>query len=224
MIMTNEIEKHWIVHPLPADRPISIRALKPKGCRLKLPPENRTYYPTDYATEFARKKAFEHDALRFNQAGYNVYCIMNQIRSDLEYGRAVADKDITHRSTLLVDIDRMGDTSAPATEIEVDAAFELAEDVEGFLKGEGFPEAIWVHSGNGVHLYYTLPLVPESENTCDTVETFLNGLAAKFNTSLVGIDTVVFNAARITKVVGTVARKGLESPGRPYRMARLYEK
>jgi hypothetical protein len=33
----------------------------------------------------------------------------------------------------------------------------------------------------------------------------------------------VFNASRITKVVGTVARKGLESEDRPYRMARVYE-
>ena len=46
-------------------------------------------------------------------------------------------------------------------------------------------------------------------------------LANKFDNEIVKIDTVVYNASRITKVVGTIARKGLESEGRPYRMARV---
>lgn len=219
--MSNEIKNHWSVHPLPSDRPISLRALRPKGSELKLLPQNRTYHPSSYRSDSERKLAFERDAQALNAAGYNVYCIMNQIYSDFSHDRAVADKDISHRSTLLIDIDRVGDTSAPATETEIDAAFILAGDVETYLTREGFPKPIWVHSGNGVHLYFRLPLVPESDDTRNTVETFLRGIAAKFNNSVVGIDTVVFNAARITKVIGTLARKGVESEGRPYRMARL---
>jgi len=53
------------------------------------------------------------------------------------------------------------------------------------------------------------------------VEQFLKALAVRFNNSVVGADTSVFNASRITKVIGTVARKGIASEGRPYRIARL---
>ena len=49
----------------------------------------------------------------------------------------------------------------------------------------------------------------------------LKNLATEFDNDTVKIDTTVFNASRITKVVGTFARKGLESEGRPYRMARV---
>jgi hypothetical protein len=45
------------------------------------------------------------------------------------------------------------------------------------------------------------------------------GLADKFDNNIVKVDTSVFNASRITKVVGTIARKGIESEGRPYRKA-----
>jgi len=53
------------------------------------------------------------------------------------------------------------------------------------------------------------------------VQSLLKQLAAEFDNATVKIDTTVFNASRITKVVGTIARKGMESQGRPYRMAQV---
>jgi hypothetical protein len=50
----------------------------------------------------------------------------------------------------------------------------------------------------------------------------LHRLADRFDNDVVKIDTSVYNASRITKVVGTVARKGAEGPARPYRVAKLY--
>jgi len=35
------------------------------------------------------------------------------------------------------------------------------------------------------------------------------------------IDRVVYNASRITKIPGTIMRKGIESDGRPFRMSRV---
>jgi len=217
----SEIKNHWLVHQLPNDRPISIRAIKPKGSDLSLFPQNRTYHPSDYDSLDDMKAAFERDALRLNEGGYNIYTPINLIRSDFYGNAAIQDSDITHRTKVLVDIDRVGDTSCPASDAEIDAAFDLGRDIERFLKGEGFPDPRWVHSGNGCHLYFPFPELPESLLVKQTIEQFLKGLALKFNNSIVGVDTSVFNASRITKVIGTIARKGIESEGRPYRMARV---
>jgi hypothetical protein len=74
-------------------------------------------------------------------------------------------------------------------------------------------------SGNGHHLYYVLPEIQNDTDSAMYVESLLKNLAALFDNGIVKIDTGVFNASRITKVVGTIARKGPESEGRPYRMA-----
>lgn len=219
--MTPEIKNHWIVHPPRPDRPISLRALKPQGSELQLFTQNRTYHPSEYASFEDLKTAFERDAQKLNNAGYNVYTPLNMIRSDFHRQEAVKDADITNRTTLLIDIDRVGDTSCPATDAEIVAAFDLGHQIESYLVNEGFPAPTRVHSGNGCHLYYRIPSVPNSESVKNSIEQFLKGLATKFNNDIVGVDTSVFNASRITKVIGTLARKGVESEGRPYRIARM---
>ena len=55
----------------------------------------------------------------------------------------------------------------------------------------------------------------------DLIELTLKVLAKEFNTTTTEIDTVVWNASRITKFLGTIARKGEETATRPYRLARL---
>jgi hypothetical protein len=47
----------------------------------------------------------------------------------------------------------------------------------------------------------------------------LQSLADIFNTDSVEVDTKVSDAGRITKIPGTIARKGKESADRPYRQA-----
>lgn len=217
----SQIRNHWLVHEQPEDAPLSLRAVKPKGSSLELIPRNVTFHPTDYVSADALKLAFESRAISLNEAGYNVYVVMNRIRSNFNSHEAVKDVDIIQRTTLLIDIDRVGDTSRPATDMEVDAAFHLADQIEGYLHGEGFPKPWRVHSGNGCHLYYRMSSVPNSVGERDVVERFLKGLASRFNNDIVGVDTSVFNASRITKVIGTVARKGAESADRPFRIARL---
>jgi hypothetical protein len=53
------------------------------------------------------------------------------------------------------------------------------------------------------------------------VERALKGLAARFNTDRVELDTGNFNASRIWKLYGTLARKGDSTETRPHRWARL---
>ena len=219
--MLTEIKSHWIVHPFIGDFPISLRALKPKGSKAGIFAKNITFLPNDYPCSDALKLAFEKAALRLNAEGHNVYCVMNRIRPDFPERGAVTDADITHRTMLLIDIDRVGDTSCPATEDEVHAAFELGESVSQHLANLGFPKPHRVHSGNGLHIYYHMRPEPETDLVRANVESLLKGLAAKFNNGVVGIDTSVFNASRITKLIGSVARKGQESEGREFRRARM---
>jgi len=218
--MNNAIRDHWKVHPLLEANPISIRALKPAGSAQNLYPVNKFYRPADFESSDALMQQFERDALQLNQQGYNVYTVMNVIREDLPADRAVVDADIVARRTLLVDIDRVGDTKNPATDEEVAAAFALAKDVARYLDDQRFPKPIWVHSGNGAHLYYRLQPVNEAL-VGTSVSKLLKGIAKRFNNEIVGVDTCVSNPSRITKVIGTLARKGVESEGRPFRVAKL---
>jgi hypothetical protein len=77
-------------------------------------------------------------------------------------------------------------------------------------------------SGNGWHLYYRLDQLSNDDDTKSLIHNVLKLLAKRFNNSVVNIDTVVYNASRITKVPGTVMRKGEETEDRPYRKAVMY--
>jgi len=218
--MNDPIKDHWRVHPFEGTNPIAMRALKPAGSAQNLYPVNKLYRPVDFESSEALMQQFERDALELSNKGFNVYTVMNVIREDLPANRAVGDADIVARKLLLIDIDRTGDTKNPATDEEVAAAFDLANDVARYLDDQRFPKPIWVHSGNGVHLYYRLQ--PANEALIGAwVGKLLKGIAKRFNNEIVGVDTSVSNPSRITKVIGTLARKGVESEGRPFRVAKL---
>ena len=153
-----------------------------------------------------------------NELGYNIYIVMNPIKPDFS-GSAATDADILYRDLVLIDIDRVEKKKEPATDAEIEAAKQLAENVMVFLNGQDWPKPIRAMSGNGHHLYYVIPEIQNDDDSKKYVQELLNSLAVEFDNEKVKIDTSVFNASRITKVVGTVARKGKESEGRPYRMA-----
>jgi hypothetical protein len=64
-------------------------------------------------------------------------------------------------------------------------------------------------SGNGWHLLYPLDL-PNDKQTKEVVKGVLDGLASMFDDEKVKIDTAVANASRITRLYGTMNRKGDE--------------
>jgi putative DNA primase/helicase len=72
-------------------------------------------------------------------------------------------------------------------------------------------------SGNGAQLLY---LIDEPADT-DLVAQVLTALHEKFSTDKVKIDTSVSDAARITRLPGTLNCKGDDVPGRPRRRARI---
>jgi len=215
-----EIKKMWRIIGTSNSSVLELRAIWPSGIQPIKPPLTVHFRASDFADIEACKSAFEAEALRLNGLGYNIYIVMNPIKSTF-VGSAVKDEDISYRDLLLIDIDRVEKAKKPATDEEVEAAKQLADTVMAYLAINEWPEPIRVMSGNGHHLYYVLPEVANDDGAKHYVQSLLKSLAAEFDNDIVKIDTTVFNASRITKVVGTVARKGLESEERPYRMARV---
>ena len=92
-----------------------------------------------------------------------------------------------------------------------------------YLAEFDWPKPFQVMSGNGWHLYYILEQLENTDDSRDLVQLILNILAKEFNNKKVKIDEAVYNASRITKVPGTIMRKGEAVPDRPYRMAVVHE-
>lgn len=214
-----DIAKLWQVIAVGPDSIFEMRALWPKGVAGDMPPKIRHFRVSEYSSIDECKEVIEATVFSLNDEGYNVYVVMNPIRPDFTGVGAVKDIDIAYRDLLLIDIDRIGDTSCPASQSELDAAKSLADQIRNHLSGRQWPNPVVVMSGNGYHLYYVLGVLPNDESSTALVRMTLTGLAAKFNNDVVGVDTTVYNAARITKVPGTIMRKGRETSDRPYRRA-----
>jgi hypothetical protein len=217
---TTEIKNQWKIISSGPSSILELRALCPSRSK---PAKTLHFRANEHESVDACKQAFEVEALKLNADGYNIYIVMNPIRSDFK-GGAATDQDIAYRDLVLIDIDRAATAKEPATDSEVEEARKLADAVEAHLNSKGCGNPIRTMSGNGHHLYYVLSDIPNNEESTQAIQLFLKKLAAEFNNGLFKIDTTVSNASRITKVVGTIARKGIETDGRPYRMARLYEK
>ena len=214
----SEIKNLWRIIATGSNSILELRAIWPEGITPTQHPMTKCFHAVEYESLDACKKAFEVEALALNDRGYNIYIVMNPISKTFK-GRSASDADISHRDLILIDIDRAQKAKAPATDEDVEAANQLAEEIMGYLEHREWPDPIRVMSGNGHHLYYVMPEFENDEESKKFVQSFLKSLAEKFDNDIVKVDTSVFNASRITKVVGTIARKGTESEGRPYRMA-----
>lgn len=134
-----------------------------------------------------------------------------------------SDHDIARRAWLLIDCDPRRPSGISATDGEHAAAIERARDIRLVLTEEfGWPLPILADSGNGAHLDYRIEL-PNDEASSKLLEAVLRVLWTRFSDAAVEIDRSVYNAARIVKAYGTVARKGEDLPERPHRLSRMLE-
>lgn len=160
-----------------------------------------------------------------------IYVTLNPVRPEILHraknkvlqraaaGTAATDKDILERRLILIDIDGADRPAGiSATKAELAGAKKKAYAVARFLAGRGFADPFAGMSGNGYHLLYPVSL-PNDDESRDLVRRGLEALAFAFDDGDTKIDTSVFNAARITKLYGTVARKGDDTPERPHRRA-----
>jgi len=128
--------------------------------------------------------------------------------------KKLSDKDIDRYTWILIDLDPERETGTNSTAEELEAARLRRMAVCDALVGVNFPEPAIFMSGNGYHALYTSDL-PVDDKTL--VRKFLKALDHKFSDDAVKVDTTVYNPARITKLYGTMTRKGPGTPERPQR-------
>lgn len=161
---------------------------------------------------------------------YNVFFTMNEPieqivnRSKnrlLKYCKqTTADNEIALRKWVLIDLDPVRRSGTSSTDEELSEAENLSVKIKEYLTSAGFPEPVMALSGNGYHLLYSVNLQNDLENT-QLIKNFLGVLAQRFSTASVKVDTANYNAARITKMYGTMACKGEDSAERPHRRSRI---
>jgi hypothetical protein len=222
MTAADEIKKLWQIVASGRTSILELRALWPSGILPAKKAQIQLFRARDFLTVDQCRAAFEAEALRLNSLGYNIYIVMNPIKESFQ-GKSAGDSDISHRDLLLIDIDRATKKTEPATDDDIEAARLIADSIKAFMEEREWSDPVRVMSGNGYHLYYLLADMPNDEDSKFRVQQFLLTLAQRFDTDIIKVDTVVYNASRITKVPGTIARKGPASEGRPYRMAVLHE-
>lgn len=162
----------------------------------------------------------------------NIYVVLNQIKPAC-YSRqqrdtmvmnpksTTSDNDISSRKWVLIDIDPKRPSDCNSSDSELQASKEVMSKLYVYLKGIGFCDPVFGMSGNGYHMLYRTELENNAYST-ELIKKFLAMLNIMFETDLVGIDNTVFNASRITKVIGTVSRKGTDKDmERPQRLSQL---
>jgi hypothetical protein len=118
------------------------------------------------------------------------------------------DADILRRVWLPLDFDPVRPAGISATDAKLRAARERALDAVEWLESQlNERPTIWAFSGNGYHVLYRVDL-PNDDAATDSVKRVLNSTADRFSDAVVSVDRTVFNAARIWKLYGTLARKG----------------
>ena len=134
-----------------------------------------------------------------------------------------SDNNVIAYRWLPIDFDPVRPAGVSSSDNELKEALSLRDEVaEWVIREMRFPAPIRAMSGNGGHLLFRLPDLPVSDENRSFVKNTLEGLAQRFNTGQVIIDTTVHNPARIWKLYGTTARKGDEVPLGPNREARPY--
>jgi P4 family phage/plasmid primase-like protien len=166
-----------------------------------------------------------------NRGAEGVYFIPNPVQPELlaratnrvrvvTQGDSTGDNHIEQRSWLLLDADPDRPSGISSTDEQHQMAIDLMADLAAEMHEQGWPEPILASSGNGAHALYPIDLDTSAENT-QLVKTVLLALAQRFDTNAVHLDQKVFNASRIWKLYGTVARKGDDTSERPHRVGKI---
>jgi putative DNA primase/helicase len=171
-------------------------------------------------------------AIKANGHAAGLYTTLNEVdpallaraKNRLKLAKATTtDANIRRRRWILLDFDPTRPTDISSTDAEHDAALAVARTTRTWLVDDlGVPaDAIALaDSGNGAHLLIHIDL-PNDDPAKELVERCLEATALYRGTQDILVDLKVGNAARISKLYGTLAAKGDETPDRPHRLARL---
>lgn len=172
------------------------------------------------------------EAIKPYTDSYNCYFTLNSINPAC-YGREQKDKivlrpknttqdnEIICRNYVLIDLDPKRPSGVCSTKEESMKAHEKGKEVTKFLMDNGFYEPIVVFSSSGIHIYLKCALLNNEENT-KLVKRFLNAISMLFSDDDVDCDTSVYNAARISRLIGSYSCKGANNDAtRPQRKCRF---
>jgi len=174
---------------------------------------------------------FFNDHFKFAMSAYKlntkaiykgIYFVLNPVQPDLIKDiHTTKDIHVTCHRWLLIDADPVRPSNISATDEEKLQAEICINEIKTFLKENNFPEPLFCDSGNGYHLLYRLDDLPNDKNTTTLKKQALQALHKQFGGVGVHIDQVVYNPSRITKLYGTWARKGSDTPERPHRLSSI---
>jgi len=169
-----------------------------------------------------------------------IYTALNKIKPEafkrpdhhLEVGNRVAPglridaEDVSRVTGILFDLDPIrghGDKKDSTTAEEHQVGLDAADSLKHRLSLMGWPEPVMGSSGNGATLRYLtdLPAAEETEDLLSRLLKAANSLLPAHLKGLVDVDGAMFDRPRISKVFGTMTRKGPGTPERPHRRARL---
>ena len=156
--------------------------------------------------------------MTLNAIDSSLYCRTQCRRLVMGCKTMTSDKDIRRYRWFLIDLDPRRPSGISATDEEKAAAHAKAQLIYKHLRSRGFCDPVVADSGNGYHLLYRIDASVEDK---ETVATALKVLSMWYSDEQVEIDTTVGNPARITKLYGTMATKGANTPERPHRMSQL---
>jgi len=184
---------------------------------------------------FNNGDAFAEAAIALDEAGANgVYFTLNPVNPALlarAANRLVAspkhttkDEDAQCVRWLFLDFDPVRPSGISSTMEELNASADVAKAVTIYLEQTlGFAKGLRACSGNGYHLLYCLPDLPNDLDHRGLVRKATEAVEFKFRNEKVNIDLKVYNPGRIIKAYGTTARKGDSTKVRPHRESYLFE-
>jgi putative DNA primase/helicase len=146
-----------------------------------------------------------------------VWTNLNRIDPEAKIEKLFKNEHIIRRVHILMDFDPIRPDDSNSTEEELNAAIAVAMKAAWYLHDKGVPGFIFLLSGNGVQLVAVIDEPPEG----NLVERILEGMSNLFTNDKIKVDCAVCNPGRVTKLAGTVARKGPHSDERPQRMAKI---
>ena len=147
--------------------------------------------------------------------------LMRRASNRLEFNAktTAADKDIIKVLWFPFDTDPVRPAGTPASHGELRAALKRRDQIiTEVFEPKGVP-VIRAMSGNGGHGLVPLIGYPNTEETQAAIKRLLDWLSETYSDEVVNVDRTVANPARIWKVYGTLACKGDNTKGAPYRRA-----
>jgi hypothetical protein len=145
-----------------------------------------------------------------------------KVTNKVKPGYRIDRNDVARVTGIFFDLDPVrnhGDKKDSATDAENKAALDAAESLKHTLSFLGWPEPVMGSSGNGATLRYLtdLPASEEIETIISKTLQSADNLLPENFWSRVEVDKATFDLPRISKVFGTMTRKGPGTSERPHR-------